>query len=331
MSRRSIWTRASPCGTRRSSCDAVSRTGVTVDGDTAFLGDNAGHVYAVAVATGEIRWTADAGGFLTTPPAVSNDLVIVAVQGDRSYASEARRVPRVRRFARLERRDPGRSDLRVVTRDRRRSGRGGVLGQDGAGVRAVRWGGSLVGPAQQPDVLHGCRGADLGRGRGRRRSRAGLPVGPGHRRPGVGLRGERAGDPEPGGHRRRERAGRHLERAPRGDRPRVGAARVAERAGQRAAAEPGARAAGRGGRQGRGRARTRRVRSRSCRHARVARLAHRGRPSEAVPRLPRRGGSSGPARGPGGALVAHPDGSRLPGRRGRRSELAGEGLGGADG
>ncbi len=63
---------------------AVSRTGVTVDGDTAFLGDNAGHVYAIAVATGEIRWTADAAGFLTTPPAVSNGLVIVAVQGDRS-------------------------------------------------------------------------------------------------------------------------------------------------------------------------------------------------------------------------------------------------------
>ena len=38
----------------------------------------------LAVATGEIRWTVDAGGFLTTPPAVSNDLVIVAVQGDRS-------------------------------------------------------------------------------------------------------------------------------------------------------------------------------------------------------------------------------------------------------
>ena len=63
---------------------AVSRTGVTVDGDTAFLGDNAGHVYAIAVATGEIRWTADAAGFLTTPPAVANGLVIVAVQGDRS-------------------------------------------------------------------------------------------------------------------------------------------------------------------------------------------------------------------------------------------------------
>ena len=96
-------------------------------------------------------------------------------------ASEARRVPRVRRFARLERRHPGRGDLRVVTRDRRRSGRGGVLGQDRAGVRAVRRGGSVVGPAQQRDVLHGRRGADLGRDRGRRRGRAGLPVGPRHR------------------------------------------------------------------------------------------------------------------------------------------------------
>ena len=42
--------------------DAVSRTGVTVDGNTAFLGDNVGNVHAVAVATGELRWTADAGG-----------------------------------------------------------------------------------------------------------------------------------------------------------------------------------------------------------------------------------------------------------------------------
>ena len=64
--------------------DAVSRTGVTVDGDTAFLGDNAGNVYAVAVGTGELRWKADAGGFLTTSPAVSDGLVVVTVQGDRS-------------------------------------------------------------------------------------------------------------------------------------------------------------------------------------------------------------------------------------------------------
>lgn len=63
---------------------AVSRTGVTVDGDTAFLGDNAGNVYALAVATGEVRWTSHAGGFLTTSPAVSDGLVIVTVQGERS-------------------------------------------------------------------------------------------------------------------------------------------------------------------------------------------------------------------------------------------------------
>lgn len=64
--------------------EAVSRTGVTVDGNTAFLGDNAGNVYALDVGTGEIRWTADAGGFLTTALAVSDGLVIVTVQGDRS-------------------------------------------------------------------------------------------------------------------------------------------------------------------------------------------------------------------------------------------------------
>lgn len=64
--------------------EAVSRTGVTIDGDTAFLGDNSGKVYAVAVETGRIRWTADTGGFLTTSPAVSDGLVIVTVQGDRS-------------------------------------------------------------------------------------------------------------------------------------------------------------------------------------------------------------------------------------------------------
>jgi outer membrane protein assembly factor BamB len=64
--------------------EAVSRTGVTVDGDSAFLGDNAGNVYAVDVATGELRWTADAGGSLTTALAVSDGLVVATVQGDRT-------------------------------------------------------------------------------------------------------------------------------------------------------------------------------------------------------------------------------------------------------
>lgn len=65
----------------------VSRTGVTVDGDTAFLGDNRGTVYAIDVTTGEIRWTAHAGGFLTTALAVSDGSVVATVQGDRSSRS----------------------------------------------------------------------------------------------------------------------------------------------------------------------------------------------------------------------------------------------------
>ncbi len=67
--------------------DAVSRTGVTVDGDTAYLGDNTGTVVALDVATGAVRWTADAGGFLTTALAVSDGFVYATVQGDRTSRS----------------------------------------------------------------------------------------------------------------------------------------------------------------------------------------------------------------------------------------------------
>jgi outer membrane protein assembly factor BamB len=67
--------------------DAVSRTGVTVDGDTAYLGDNTGTVVAIDVATGAVRWTADAGGFLTTALAVSDGSVVATVQGDRTSRS----------------------------------------------------------------------------------------------------------------------------------------------------------------------------------------------------------------------------------------------------
>ena len=67
--------------------DEVSRTGVTVDGDTAFLGDNTGTVYAIDVATGAVRWTADAGGFLTTPLAVAGGTVVATVQGNRTTRS----------------------------------------------------------------------------------------------------------------------------------------------------------------------------------------------------------------------------------------------------
>ena len=62
----------------------VSRTGVTVDGDTAYVGDNRGNVYAVDVATGELRWSEKAGGFLANPLASADGSVVVAVQGGRT-------------------------------------------------------------------------------------------------------------------------------------------------------------------------------------------------------------------------------------------------------
>ncbi len=62
----------------------VSRTGVTVDGDTAYVGDNRGNVYAVDVASGSLRWSAKTGGFLANPLASADGSVVAAVQGGRT-------------------------------------------------------------------------------------------------------------------------------------------------------------------------------------------------------------------------------------------------------
>ena len=62
----------------------VSRTGVTVDGDTAYVGDNRGNVYAVDVANGTLRWSAKTDGFLANPLASADGSVVVAVQGGRT-------------------------------------------------------------------------------------------------------------------------------------------------------------------------------------------------------------------------------------------------------
>lgn len=62
----------------------VSRTGVTVDGDTAYVGDNRGNVYAVDVASGKLRWSEKTGGFLANPLASADGSVVVAVQGGRT-------------------------------------------------------------------------------------------------------------------------------------------------------------------------------------------------------------------------------------------------------
>ena len=64
--------------------DRVSRTGVTIDGGTAFLGDNSGKIYAVDLATGHVRWTQKADGYVYTPLAASAGKVFATVQGGAS-------------------------------------------------------------------------------------------------------------------------------------------------------------------------------------------------------------------------------------------------------
>ncbi len=60
---------------------ATSRTGVTIDGYNAFVGDIRGNVYSIDIATGKIAWTVNVGGFLESPLAVANGQVLVSVNG----------------------------------------------------------------------------------------------------------------------------------------------------------------------------------------------------------------------------------------------------------
>jgi outer membrane protein assembly factor BamB len=59
---------------------AVSRTGVTVDGNTAFVGDDDGIVTAIDVSTGEVRWTFDAPGPVATSIAAASSTVVFSTQ-----------------------------------------------------------------------------------------------------------------------------------------------------------------------------------------------------------------------------------------------------------
>jgi outer membrane protein assembly factor BamB len=73
--------RAIDLRTRKDAWDAplplksVSRSGVTVEGNTAFLGDADGNVYAVDVATGKATWTVPVGGEPKGPLAVADGTV----------------------------------------------------------------------------------------------------------------------------------------------------------------------------------------------------------------------------------------------------------------
>ena len=55
----------------------VSRTGVTVDDDTAFVGDEARTVHAVSISDGRVRWSTEVAGPVDVPLAAADGLVVV--------------------------------------------------------------------------------------------------------------------------------------------------------------------------------------------------------------------------------------------------------------
>ncbi len=59
----------------RSPLEAVSRTGVTVDGTAVYVGDEDGKVYALDLEDGTVRWTADGGGRLDASIAAAGGTV----------------------------------------------------------------------------------------------------------------------------------------------------------------------------------------------------------------------------------------------------------------
>jgi outer membrane protein assembly factor BamB len=62
----------------RTALRGVSRSGLTLEGDLAYVGDDAGTVYAVEIGSGRIAWTAEAAGRVESPPALADGQVYVA-------------------------------------------------------------------------------------------------------------------------------------------------------------------------------------------------------------------------------------------------------------
>ncbi|MGA9159928.1 MAG: PQQ-binding-like beta-propeller repeat protein [Actinomycetota bacterium] len=64
----------------RTPLDAISRSGVTIDGATAFVGDQDGTVYAISLDDGTVTWSATVDGRVDTPVAVSQGLVFAVAR-----------------------------------------------------------------------------------------------------------------------------------------------------------------------------------------------------------------------------------------------------------
>ncbi len=73
LTRRPVWDAPVPL-------QAVSRTGVTVDGTSAYVGDDDGMITAIDLADGEVRWTYDAPGPVATSIGAEEGTLVFSTQ-----------------------------------------------------------------------------------------------------------------------------------------------------------------------------------------------------------------------------------------------------------
>lgn len=66
----------------RTTLQRRSRSGVTIDGDRAYVADDQGTIYAVELDGGTVAWTADAAGRVESPGAVADGVVYVVAQAE---------------------------------------------------------------------------------------------------------------------------------------------------------------------------------------------------------------------------------------------------------
>ena len=60
--------------------EEIARSGVTIDGDTVYVGDQGGTLYAYALASGDERWSNTVTGRIDTPVASADDVVFVVAR-----------------------------------------------------------------------------------------------------------------------------------------------------------------------------------------------------------------------------------------------------------
>jgi len=64
----------------RTPLEATSRSGVTIEGTNAFVGDQSGTVYAVSLESGTITWSAEMDGRVDSPVAVADSQVVAVAR-----------------------------------------------------------------------------------------------------------------------------------------------------------------------------------------------------------------------------------------------------------